>query len=398
MKRYSTPLFIVILALLAFALGFNYFKQPFLQGYNEAKKQAIEEGYAPAVPTLTPKETLFESMSPREKISQVLAFPITLEESEQNDWTQETQQRLSWISENHPGFVTLFGKNISFTSAEKGISTIYDRSSQYDIPPLIAVDHEGGSVQRLNGEGFTVLPSWNEVCRTDPAENKRVFEKSAYELQRVGVDIVFAPVLDLGENQAILQSRVCGDYVTTLERAQDYILAFSAQKVMPVVKHFPGIGSIRFDLHGRFEDVDLTAQDTQAFKDILDRFPNIGLMTTHVGITGILEETPCSLSEVCLGKLTGLYPETLFVTDALEMDSARYQPNTAEEKSLADVSKEAILAGNNMLVFGEDVSLEELDGILKSLEIEYTQSEVFRKKLDMSVAKILLLKKVEKLP
>lgn len=378
----------VFLVLLALALGFNYFQQPFLERFEKAGEDFLQNQVETQIsPSLTPKQMRFEKMSTREKILQVLTVPVTLGE--------ESEEKISWFQANKPGFIIFFGNQISQSVAEKEIKEIQAPFSDSDIPPLLAVDHEGGLVQRFSGDGFTKLPPWKDACEMELSQLRPEFKKSAAELADIGINIVLAPVLDLAGNQAILQSRVCGDYGTSLETADEYILAFSEKKIMPVVKHFPGIGTVTSDLHGSFDTVDLSSQDTQAFKDILDKFPNIGLMTTHVGITGILDEVPCSLSEVCLGKLPTLYPEVLFVTDALEMESARHQSGSNELKSLSEVSREAILAGNNVLVFGEEVSVGDFNVILDALEREYTQSEAFRKKLDVSVAKILLLKKID---
>lgn len=393
MKNKSTSFFIFILLIIAVAFGFNYFKKPFLKNFQEQeiKKQEEIQRLALLTPSPNPKESFFESMTPREKISQILAIPVSVGK----ELDENTQlQNLSWLKNNNPGFITIFGEEISKELAEKNIAEINKQFEESKLKPIFAVDHEGGEVQRLSGDGFTILPSRKEACEANPNEIKPLFEKSAQELSDIGVNVVLAPVLDLADNHRVLKSRVCGDYVTSMERAQEFILAFSGEQVMPVVKHFPGIGSTNLDLHTSFDEVDLSLEDTQAFKDILDRFPNVGLMTTHVGIKDALEGVPCSLSGACLGKMTSLYPEVLFFTDALEMKSALYVKDAedGELKLLSEVAKEAIYAGNNVLVFGGGVESSDFDEIIDVLEKEYDDSEEFRKKVDISVAKILLLK------
>ena len=115
-------------------------------------------------------------------------------------------------------------------------------------------------------------------------------------------------------------------------------------------------------------------------------------MSTHLRLKDKLAGQACSLSTDCLGKVKEFYPNVLLITDDLSMASARYLPNTSEQKSLDRVAIEALTAGNQFLLFGTGVSSADLDQVLDALELEYQDSQSFSKQVDLAVQKILSLK------
>ena len=385
MKYWTTKLLIFFLVILLSASAYNYFKKPFLKN----SEQVVEDGVKP-IPT--PSEVPRKDLSVEEKLAQLLMVSIDINELEKN--SSDSADLLSFIKEKKPGFILYFGKNISTTSAILATKAVYDNFDENDYVPLIAVDHEGGLVQRLNGEGFTKLDSWQKVVSTySSAQQKAVFNQSAMELNAIGINIVFAPVIDLASNSAVLKTRAAADPEKAFTATSNYIYSFSQNGVMPVVKHFPGIGSISTDPHNSVSTISLSKEDTEIFTKVLSKFNNIGVMTAHVRLDNKLDGKVCSLSETCLSKFTEFYPKVLLFTDDLTMKAARVQEGTSEEKTIPQVAIEAIDAGNNVIVVGKNTDVTTLEKILYALQTEYKDSESFRKKVDNSVAKILELKK-----
>ena len=225
-------------------------------------------------------------------------------------------------------------------------------------------------------------------------ERVELFTESAKELHLVGINLVFAPVLDVAPaGNVVLGSRVAASRKQGLAVARDFIEVFSSHQIMPVIKHFPGIGSIKRDLHTAVETTVLGEDDTQIFADVLDDYGNIGVMTAHVRLKDKLNGDACSLSSACLGQLVEYYPDALIISDDLLMKAARWQAGTSEEKDLGEVAIEAIEAGNHVLLFGPGVNLGELTGVLLALEEEYQDSASFRKQVDLAVEKVLQLKR-----
>ncbi len=382
----ATILLIFILIILAGLTGYNYFFHPF-ENINQ-EPVSMEPSPVPSpTPEPTQAEKLLEQLTPEQKVAQVLALPVEVDDIAES--TGSADQSLAFIQQFDPGFVTFFGTNVSTVSAHMAVQTVHQQTADFPLSPLIAVDHEGGNVQRLRGTGFTRLPSWSAVCDLDSTDQMEQLTQSAQELHRVGIDLVFAPVLDYGTN-SILGSRICSDNPqVVIQAAQLYIQIFQQQSILPVIKHFPGIGKTARDLHTQFDQVLITDQDADIYRTILDTYPSIGVMVTHVGVENQYQDIPCSLSKVCVGQLTQQYPQALIFSDALEMKSATHDVNSDQPKEIYQVAKEAILAGDEVLVFGEKVSLEQLEGIIHYLTNSYQTNQEFAQQLDQAVLKII---------
>lgn len=367
--------------------AYNYFNKPFLKDSAETSLSQDKPLVTP-----TPSKTQKKELNTKEKISQLLAVPLDLNSMEKE--SSDSAKMLSFIKENDPGFVVYFGEGISTTSAILATKTIKDYFKETDYVPLIAVDHEGGLVQRLDGDGFTKLEPWQKVVSTySSAQQKAVFNQSAREMYAVGVNIVFAPVVDLASNSAVLKTRAADDFGQTLATTVNFIYSFSQNGVMPVLKHFPGIGSIPKDPHHAVSTINLSENDASIFSQILNKFTNIGVMTAHVRLENKLSGKICSLSSECLSPFEKSYPKVLLFTDSLTMKAAKAQVGTTEEKPVEQIAIEAIEAGNNVLVFGNGITPVLLEKTIFALQKEYEDSESFRNKVDVSVAKIISLKK-----
>jgi beta-N-acetylhexosaminidase len=388
---------IILLTFLASFLAYNYFKQPFLKYFPEP---AIEESIEQLMEDS--EQTKIESLSAKEKISQMLALPLSID----NELNPQDNEALNLLKEHQPGSIIYFGNQITIDKAEQYQQFLLDLFEEDEIFPLIAVDHEGGTVQRLNGEGFTILPSMRQltasVAASDNSQNSSLLNtrernsllnQSAKELSEVGINLVLAPVVDYypGTNP-ILSSRIGKDPENIIKIAEEYIQAFSNWQIMPVLKHFPGIGSIQKDLHFASDTVVLNENDTLIFEKLLDQYPNIGVMSAHLRLQDKLAGQPCSLSKQCLDQLFQFYPEVLVVSDDLLMESASYLPGTNEKKTLSEIAIAAIEAGNHILLLGKDFDYEQLPLLLSDLEKKYEDSLDFQKQVDLASSKILSLK------
>lgn len=385
MKYWTTKLLIFFLFVLTLISAYNYFNKPFFKESNQSASVTPES--VPAPPKIPKKE-----LNIKDKIAQLLMVPLDINELEKD--STSSAHMLRFIEEHDPGFVLYFGEKVSTKSAILATTTIYDFFTEEDYFPLIAVDHEGGSVQRLSGEGFMPLDSWQKIV-TDysSAQQKAVFNQSARELEAVGVNIVFAPVVDLASNSAVLKTRAAKDVDQVFLAASNFILSYSQNGLMSVIKHFPGIGSISKDPHNAVSTITLSKADTEIFSKILNKYSNIGVMTTHVRLENKLSGQICSLSEECLGEFNKSYPNVLLFTDDLTMKAARAQSESTQEKSLGRIAIEAIRAGNHVLVFGRGIDPLSLEEVMFALQKEYEDSESFRNKVNASLTKILELKK-----
>lgn len=399
---------IIFLAALAAFLAYNYFKQPFLKYFPEP---IIEE---PVQLTEENEQQFnFEKLTSREKISQMLMLPLLLENANDredkngdNEQTIKENENLKLLIQYQPGFIIYFGEEINYETADNFHELIAKSFTKEQILPLIAVDHEGGLVQRLNGEGFTILPSMRQLTdrvvfseddqdleSLNARERNALLNQSAKELSEVGINLILAPMVDYSANtNSILTNRIGNDPDKIVQIAQEYIRAFSNWQIMPVLKHFPGIGSISKDLHRYADTVSLDKNETLIFERLLDQYPNIGIMSAHLRLKDKLAGQPCSLSKQCLDQLFQFYPEVLVITDDLLMESASYIPGSEEKKTLSMIAIEAIEAGNHVLLFGKGFDYAQLNLLLKDLEAKYEDSLDFQKQVNQASRKILSLK------
>lgn len=170
------------------------------------------------------------------------------------------------------GGVILFARN--FTSGEALIELTAEIHALREPQLIIAVDHEGGRVQRFRRDGFTPLPAmralgrlWDDdhVTALDAARNVGLV--LAAELLAHGVDLSFAPVLDLdyGGSRVIGDRALHRDPLVVAKLAAALAAGMAAAGMGCVGKHFPGHGHVEADSHLEIP------VDTRAFDQIWEQ-------------------------------------------------------------------------------------------------------------------------------
>ncbi|HEX6829732.1 MAG TPA: beta-N-acetylhexosaminidase, partial [Burkholderiales bacterium] len=157
----------------------------------------------------------------------------------------------------HPlvGGVILFARNYSSSSQ---LAQLTAAIHALRSPPLIiAVDHEGGRVQRFR-QGFTRVPPMRElgvIWDTQPQRARTLAEQAGWviggELRACGIDLSFTPVLDIdhGASGVIGDRALHRDPQGVSELAQSLMRGLRHAGMGAVGKHFPGHGYIRADSH-----------------------------------------------------------------------------------------------------------------------------------------------------
>ena len=188
--------------------------------------------------------------------------------------TAGDRQRLA-----HPlvGGVILFARN--YASPEQLAVLTHEIHAVRQPPLLIAVDHEGGRVQRFR-DGFTALPAMRElgaVWDADPQRARKLAEAVGYvlaaELRARGVDLSFTPVLDVDHgNSSVIGDRAFhSDPRAIGELALGLMRGLSHGGMSAVGKHYPGHGHVKADSHNEMPVDDrpleaLEASDLQPFR------------------------------------------------------------------------------------------------------------------------------------
>lgn len=376
----STATFIVVLGLIALVLGYNYFARPFSKlAERKATNNAVAASPAPSQNQTTKQ---IDELTDAQKITQLIAAPYNV---------ASDSARLAWITTNQPGFVTLFGQKIDASMAADAVTEIKQTRS-LATPVWIAVDHEGGTVQRLAGAGFTKLPSWKSLCQQSDLQFKTLLATSAAELKKVGVDVILAPVVDVGDSVS-LGSRICSTKATeVVDKATQMITIFRQAGMLPVVKHFPGIGQTTQDLHGKFDQVTIGVADASVYRSLLSPNSHLGVMMAPVGVKNQYPDIPCVLSPDCVAELSRNFPQALVFTDALEMKANFHVSGTKPEPTLSEVAAQAVLSGNQVLIFGPTVTVDQLTQLVNDLVTKYQTDPAFKLKIEAALNQIISYK------
>lgn len=274
---------------------------------------------------------------------------------------------------SHPqvGGVVLFARNYTDPEQLAGlVAAIHDLRP----PLLVCVDHEGGRVQRF-GRGFTAMPAPSLLGRLydiDPAEALAVADAHgrlmALELRAVGIDVDFAPVIDLGRNDSdVLDGRTLHADTEVVSRlALAMLRGMHEAGIAAVAKHFPGHGGVRADSHHELpiderQLVDLEFADLVPFA----RLANNGLeavMAAHVVYPHIDPRpagySPFWLRDLLRGRLG--FAGAIF-SDDLQMTAAAWAGDLVDRTEAAlEAGCDAILVCQNQAEVG--VVLDRLEG------------------------------------
>jgi len=311
------------------------------------------------------------------------------------------------ISRYHIGAVILFDYNPVDKSRPKNIAsrkqlkklTSQLQKCSYDGKLLIAVDQEGGKVQRLKSRyGFYgKFPKAADVARMDQKQIRKTYRKMAKELKGVGINYDLAPVVDLDinpKNHVIhgLGRSFGKDPQTVAAYAGIFIDAMHHYGVLTSLKHFPGHGSSVGDTHKGFVNVtDLWKRKELEPYRLLNKKADT-VMVAHVFNKKLDARYPASLSNKTVNGL--LRKELDFngvvITDDLQMGAI------SRKYGLKNTLKLAINAGDDMLIFGNQldprhtVSPKKLVETVKSL---IKSGAVNEKSIEYAYRRIQKLKK-----
>lgn len=300
----------------------------------------------------------------KEKIGQMIMVGLKGEEL-----TKEEEQLLR----NYPfgGFI-LFAHNLKEPKQILSLCrSLWEIEKEH--PPFIAIDQEGGRVHRLPAP-FTHFPAAAALGRTgDTGLAYRVGLATARELAAVGINLNFAPVLDVHSNP---DNPVIGDRSLSSNPRQVAALGWAIIEglrdggIIPCGKHFPGHGDTTKDSHLELPVVekDLTALRAVELPPFVRACRNQieSLMTAHVLYPSLDRDYPATLSQSIIGRLLREeigYQGVVFGDD-LEMQAI------SKNFSLAEAVSRSVRAGVDVLLF-----CHERESAIKALDLLWQAAE-----------------------
>ncbi len=194
----------------------------------------------------------------REKIGQMIVVGF-LGNDTGDQWFGEV---LTQIRQGKLGGVLYLGRNITDRKAVVGMNAAILDAAGDRPPTLIAIDQEGGIVQRLTGRvGFPEIPSARRIAtRIDPQAARETYAELARHLREWGFNLNLGPVVDVNVNPANpiigrLGRAYGADPAVVARYAKAFVQGHREHAVLTAIKHFPGHGSSRGDSHKGLVDV-----------------------------------------------------------------------------------------------------------------------------------------------
>lgn len=351
--------------------------------------------YAAAIPSLPRKgpdlEQFFETM--KDPDIELLLSDMTLEEKVGQMFMgcfYNGTPSPDLISEYYLGSLLLFGESFSETTPEALKKQLEGIEAASEIPPVVAVDEEGGSVTRISS---------SKSFRKERFESpRRLYEKGGLDtviadtheknalLSSLGIHMNLAPVCDISQDpDNFMYSRSLGrDAETTAGYIAAVTEACLEDGTACVLKHFPGYGSSA-DTHKGLA-IDKRSLSTITDNDLLPFEAGIragapAVLISHNIVTAIDDRLPSSLSPACHRLLMQkLRFDGVIITDDLSMGAiSNYLP--AEKSAVA-----AVAAGNDILCTGS--YKKQYKAVLDAV----SSGIITEDRIDRSVRKILKLK------
>jgi len=308
---------------------------------------------------------------------------------------------LSQVEKGNVGGVIFFEKNLtednSFINLKKATWKLQQAARQ---PLLIAIDQEGGKVNRLKEKyGFPRSVTAEYLGEVNSLDSTRFYaEITASTLSGLGFNVNFAPVVDLSinKNNPVIakHGRSFGDNSDMVARhAAQVIDAHRKFNVVTVLKHFPGHGSSKEDSHLGVVDVSQTWKETELipYREIIQKDLADMVMTAHIFNSRLDSVYPATLSGPTINGLLrdSLNFSGVVVSDDLQMKAIRTQYGLKEAIKLSIEAGVDILVFANNSIFDEQI-VEKAHRIIKEL---VEKNEISKKRIDNSYNRIMNLKK-----
>jgi len=297
------------------------------------------------------------------------------------------------IASSQVGGVMLFRPNIESPAQVASLVAAIRAAAPGDAPGLVAIDQEGGLVQRLRAP-LTVWPDMLSVGGADaPERTFAVGQALGAELAALGIGWDFAPVLDVHTNPAnpVIGNRAFG---TTPETAARHALAFwrglRAAGLVGCGKHFPGHGDTRTDAHLELPGVEhdlarLRAVELAPFAAAAAAGID-AIMTAHVLYPALDPERPATLSRRILTDLLRgeLGFRGVIVSDDLGMKAV------ADRYPIEELAVESVAAGADVLLIREppERQRQALEALVRGAE----SSPALRARVMESAARVAVMK------
>ena len=299
------------------------------------------------------------------------------------------------------GMTTKEAKKHIFSSNIKNMNQVKELTKHLQsIAPqtlLIAIDQEGGNVQRLKPEhGFAPTPSAKELAQGDIDATYKTAYDLGTRLADLGINLDFAPSLDVDVNPkspaiGAMNRSFSPDPKVVSKHGNAFARGLNNANVISSFKHFPGHGSATKDTHAGLTDITNTYQDYELYpwqEQLKDASPCATVMVAHV-INNNFDTLPASLSAKTIKMIRDMGFKGVIVSD--DMDMGAIVNMYGRDKAI----EMAINAGNDILVFGNNLSFDKNRGqeVHQTIMKLVREGKIKKSKIHESYNRIMQMKR-----
>jgi beta-N-acetylhexosaminidase len=313
------------------------------------------------------------------------------------------QKVLEEVRRGKVGSLIIFEKNIppknSFVALKK-ITWTYQQAAP--IPLFISIDQEGGRVNRLKDKyGFPRSITAEAMGKANTLDSVRFYsEATAATLAGLGINLNFAPVVDLASNPTNPIIAKYGRAFSANEDsvgllAREFIKGHRKFNVLTCPKHFPGHGSSKDDTHLGIADVTNTweSRELEPYQSLIDSGYVDAIMTSHIVNKKLDPDgNPGTLSQ---GILTGILREKLHFDGVVFTDDMQMHAIT-KHYGLEEAIRLAIRAGVDIMTFSNNISGSDertVDRVHSIIRDMVKKGVITEARIDESFDRIMKLKK-----
>lgn len=286
-----------------------------------------------------------------------------------------------WLAAKTVAGLILFKRNIEHVEqAASLIASCRDRSND-SLPILVSVDQEGGRVARFRDPVLRLPPMRALGSAGDPQLTRDAAAVLGQQLRAIGVNLNFAPVLDVDTNplNPVIGDRAFGRTASSvIEHALAFAQGLHEGGVLSCGKHFPGHGDTDLDSHLalprlRHDRARLDQVELRPFRAAVGRLPS--LMTAHVLFEQLDSNVPATMSP---GVITDLLRQELGFDGAVFSDDLEMKA-VSDRYSIEEAGLLAIEAGCDLLLVCSD--LDAASRLREALAAEANRSPAFEARL-----------------
>lgn len=308
------------------------------------------------------------------------------------DGTTYSADMAAMVERQHIGGLIIFGDN--YGTLDQTRTLFHQVQANAPIPLFIATDQEGGGITRIS-QYFGAFPSPRELGDTgNPQAAYAAGRRAALDLQELGINTNFAPVVDVPVDGGSPSWGVFRTFSDDPRQVAVFGAAFMAgeQSVGEVtaLKHYPGLGAATVDPHKGLPIVtrsldELHQSELYPYKALIPQMPDM-IMSTDVLMPAVDATYPAELSPLWINGILRheMHYDGVVITDALWMKGI------ADTWDLGTAAVLALLAGCDILMAAYNSSASQ--SVLDALKAAIASGRITRARITESVLRILMLK------